>query len=446
MKKFITILLPLLIFATVTIAQITLVPFAGTGWDGFSGDGGPATAAMLNLPTGIALDGSNCYIADSGNHRIRKVDAAGIITTIAGNGIAGFSGDGGMATDAQLNCPIEITADRYGNVFIADKMNSRIRKIDPTGVITTVAGGGTSILNNVPALSAFLNEPNDISVNASGDIFIADTKNRTVRKVSAATGLITTVAGTGTAGLPTEGYYAVDANLWGPVSVKAAHTGVLYIADNNRIWEVDTSGRIFKLSGTHLIGFSGDGTYSGGARLDGPIGLEMDVEGNLLFADMFNERIRRITTASWDIITTAIGGGSQFVDGELVNLGELCIPADVGVTGTLSSMDVYVADMCYHRIFRVTTPVSTAAVYRRETEMKVTPNPSNGHFTVLISSMTNEVATVEIFDVIGKKLLITITRTNEPLEISLNIPSGTYFVKASTEYRNCWRKIVVDDM
>ena len=191
---------------------------AGNGITGFSGDGGPAASASLALPQGVAVDASGgIYIADTGNHRIRKVDLTGVITTIAGNGAAGYSGDYGPAMSASLNSPEGVAVDSSGNIFIADTGNSRIRKINVSGAIETVAGNGTRAYSGDggPAISASLNSPQAIAADASGNVYIADTGNHRIRKMDAS-GLITTIAGNGTSTYAGDGGPATSAGLGSP--------------------------------------------------------------------------------------------------------------------------------------------------------------------------------------------------------------------------------------
>jgi len=210
---------------------------------GFSGDGGPATSALLRGPFGVALDtAGNLYIADSANHRIRKVDgSSGVIATIAGTGVAGFSGDGGLATAAQLRTPIDVFVDSIGRVYVADTSNNRVRRVDTTGVITTVAGTGVFGFNGdgIAATSAHLRAPRGITVDAAGDLYIADTESNRIRTVGPS-GLITTVAGSGVRGFSGDNGASTIARLAGPSDVVVGSAGRLYISDtfNHRIRQV----------------------------------------------------------------------------------------------------------------------------------------------------------------------------------------------------------------
>jgi len=295
-----------------------LTTVAGNGNYGISGDGGPAASAVLNLPSGVAMDTSgNLFIADRNNNRIRKVSAGGIITTFAGDGPSGFSGDGGPATSASLSEPQSIAIDGSGNLFIADAANNRIRKVSTSGVITTVAGSGATGASNGsfsgdggPAVSAGLDYPTSVAVDASGNLFIADSFNGRVRKVSAG-GIVTTVAGNGYGSFSGDGGPATSAFLnfpyGGAVAVDAS--GNLFIADyyNQRIRKVSASGIITTIAGNGFQGFFGDGGPATSAVLNNPSGVAVDVSGNLFIADSGNGRIRRVSAAG--IITTVAGNG-----------------------------------------------------------------------------------------------------------------------------------------
>ena len=229
----------------VDVGTGNITTVAGTGTAGFSGDIGLADAAQLSSPRGVAVDAAgNLWIADFGNHRIRKVDTAGIITTVAGTGAAAFSGDAGQADAAELSSPGGVAVDTAGNLWIADLGNHRIRKVDAaTGTITTVAGTGGFGFNgdNIAATAAQLFNPSGVAVNAAGDLWIADLSNDRIRKVDAATGTITTVAGTGVSGSLGDNGPATFAQLFNPAGVAVNAAGDLWIADlsNNRIRKVE---------------------------------------------------------------------------------------------------------------------------------------------------------------------------------------------------------------
>jgi hypothetical protein len=273
---------------------------AGSSTSGFSGDGSAATSAKLFYPSGIAVDGSgNIYIADQGNHRIRKVTAAtGIISTIAGTGVSGFSGDGSAATAAQLANPVAVAVDGSGNVYISDQYNQRIRKITASsGTISTIAGTGTYSYSGDggAATSATFQNPAGLSVDASGNIYVADLFNHVVRKITASTGVITTIAGSGAAGYSGDGATASSATLNYPTDVSFDDSGNIYIAVqySHRIRKVSAAtGYISTVIGTGTAGYGGDGSLATAALVNYPTGIASDGGGNLYVADRENHRIR----------------------------------------------------------------------------------------------------------------------------------------------------------
>ncbi|MGA2340187.1 MAG: NHL repeat-containing protein, partial [Terracidiphilus sp.] len=296
---------------------------AGNGTHGYSGDGGAAGSAELNYPWGDAVDSSgNIYIADEENQRIRKITAStGVISTVAGDGQEGFSGDGGAATSAALYYPVGVAVDGSGNIYIADCDNERIRKVTAsTGVITTVAGTGTAGYSGDggAAISAKLDAPEGVTVDANGNIYIADEANQRIRKVTASTGIITTVAGIGTAGYSGDGGAATSAKLNYPQGVAVDANDDIYIADfqNSRIRKVSAStGVITTVAGTGAAGYSGDDGAATSAKLDEPEGVAVDALGNIYIADTFNYRIREVTVST-GIINTVAGDGSEGYSGD----------------------------------------------------------------------------------------------------------------------------------
>ena len=279
-----------------------ITAYAGTGQAGFDGDGAQAVDAQLRSPLGVAVDGAgNLYIADTYNHRIRKVTADGIVSTIAGTGESGFGGDGGPGTAAMLSYPTGIAVTGDGTLYIADTRNHRVRKLAADGTIYTAAGTGAAGYNGDggPADLARLNSPRDVAVSADGALYIVDRENRRVRRVDA-DGVITTVAGTGSSGFNGDRGEATQANLRAPYGVAVDPYGNLYIADtfNHRVRKVDPGGSISTVAGSDRFGFSGDGFGAGFAALHYPLSVAVDIAGNLYIADTFNHRIRKVWSSA----------------------------------------------------------------------------------------------------------------------------------------------------
>ena len=318
MKPEIIFIKPVFILA-LCLASITfrsysqiITTIAGNG-TGFGGDGGPATAALMNQSPHCVIDpAGNVYITDYNNNRIRKVDPSGIISTIAGTGVAGYSGDGGAATAAKLNHPNLITLDVAGNIYFGDEYNYVIRKISTTGVISRAAGNGTYGYSGDggPATNAKLGNAVGVTVAPSGDLMIADYANQRVRMVNISSGIITTVAGTGIAGFTGDGGSATAARIYQPVCVTFDAAGNYYIVDqlNNRIRKVTPAGIITTVVGSgSTFGYSGDGNPATNAVLHYPAEAIFDSYGNLYIADSYNNVIRKVNTSG--IISTFAGTG-----------------------------------------------------------------------------------------------------------------------------------------
>ena len=333
-----------------TAGIITTV--AGNGRQGYGGDGGAATAAQLNFPRDVTLDGSgNLYIADTGNHRIRKVDADGNISTVAGSGTFGFSGDGGLATAARLNFPRGVTADGSGNLYIADTGNNRIRKVDADGNISTVAGNGTFSFSGDggSATAATLRNPWSVVADGSDNFYIADTGSNRIRKVDAA-GDISTVAGNGTNGHSRDGHQATTAALYRPTSVALDGSGNLYSGSTsgNFVRKIDTAtGIISTFAGSGPPGFNGDGGLATATRLFRPQGVAVDGAGNFYIAEANNQRIRKVD-ADTGIVSTVAGGATG--DGGPATAAHLNFPQGVEADG---AGNLYIADTLYWRIRKI---------------------------------------------------------------------------------------------
>lgn len=313
----------LLLYSGIRANAQNISTVAGNGSAGFSGDGGPATSGRLNYAQDVALDTfGNIYIADAFNQRVRKITATtGIISTIAGTGVAGYSGDGGDATLAQLNAPIGIATDLSGNVYICDNGNHRIRKISvATGIITTIAGDGTpgASGDGDPATDARIYGPYDIAVDHEDNVYIADVSNNKIRKITASTGIMTTVAGTGAPGFSGDGGAATSARLFQPFSVAVDGSGNLYIADasNYRVRKVTAAtGNISTIAGNGSAGASGDGGLATAARFNTPYSIAVNRSGDLFISDFNNSKIRKVTAAT-GIVSTVAGTGTSGYTGD----------------------------------------------------------------------------------------------------------------------------------
>jgi uncharacterized protein (TIGR03437 family) len=346
--------------ATAWAQQITTV--AGNGAAGYSGDGGPATQASINTTVDVATDSAgNIYLADQNNNRIRKVDAKGIMTTIAGNGSAGFSGDGGPSTQSTINYPTGVCTDAAGNLYFNDLGNFRVRKIDTSGNITTVAGNGTrgSSGDGGPATQASMIIPIRCVVDSGGNLYITDQGGHKIRMVNTA-GIISTFAGNGAnAGVGTPGTYSGDggpataAGLNNPTAITVDPAGNIIFSDqfNQRIRKVDKTGTITTIAGTGNAGFSGDGGPATSAEVNYPGGLVADQNGDIYFADDNNYRIRKISNG---VISTVAGNGVQGYAGDNGPALQAEFNGQFGVALDPAG-DLYIADSANQRVREISS-------------------------------------------------------------------------------------------
>lgn len=307
-------------FDSVSIRKISSAGIISTiaKWTvtGFGGDGGSAMLAMLNEPRGLTADVlGNVYVADMRNHRIRKIGADGILSTVAGNGSAGFGGDGGPATSAALNFPVAVTVDAAGNLYIADSLNHRIRRVAPNGTISTIAGTGAKGFagDGAAAVAAQLDTPYYLAIDAVGDLHFNDSGNGRIRKVTKS-GTIRTVAGAGLPFFVGDGNPATNAFLALPQNLTVDAAGNLYVVDaaNSRIRKISPNGRVWTVAGNGSYGFSGDGGDATNASLMSPVATILDAAGNLYIVD--SERVRKVTPGG--VISTVAGGGPPFNNGD----------------------------------------------------------------------------------------------------------------------------------
>jgi DNA-binding beta-propeller fold protein YncE len=332
----------------------------GTGQPGYRGDEGPAAEARLNMPFDAVLDPrGNLYFSDTNNHCVRRVDgSAGTITTVAGCGRKGFAGDGGKATEAELDEPYGVALDPKGNLYFADRLNRRVRMVEAaTGRITTVAGNGTRTYSGDggPAAQAGLVEPNGVALDRGARrLFIADVAGHRVRVVDLGTGRIETFAGTGQAKHAGDGGPAASAAIHGARAVAVGPDGTVFILERegNRLRAVDPrSGVITTRAGTAAKGYSGDGGPAAAAAFNGPKELDVDPAGNVFIVDTENHAIRRLD-AKTGVVTTVAGNGKRGGDGDGGPPGAARLDRPHGVAvgpdGTL-----FIGDTGNHRVRKV---------------------------------------------------------------------------------------------
>jgi DNA-binding beta-propeller fold protein YncE len=317
-RHFRRLLLAFMILPSAIAGAATISTFAGTGVKGFSGDGGPASAAQLADPNGIARgpDGA-LYICDTMNHRIRKVTRDGKISTVAGSGEKGFAGDGGPALAAQLKEPYEVRFDRAGNVCWVERLNHCIRKLDvKTGLISTLAGNGTAGFSGDegPATKAQLSQPHSLGFDRVGNLYIADVSNHRVRKVDDASGIITTLVGSGKREPTPDGAkLGTQTPVWGPRALDFGADGSLWLAlrEGHAVHRIDLAqNTIHHVAGTGQKGFTGDGGPAKTATLNGPKGVAVGPKGEVYVVDTENQTIRAINPKT-GIITLIAGNGTR---------------------------------------------------------------------------------------------------------------------------------------
>jgi trimeric autotransporter adhesin len=341
----------------------TMSLFAGHGYSGFSdGDNGPAASAHFLSPVALAADANgNLYVADDVAQVVRKINSGGQISGLAGStNMIGFSGDGGSSTTAMFFSPSGLAVDKSGNVLISDSNNNRIRKVDPVGLtINTFAGSAAALGDGGAATSAQLLSPGATAMDAAGNVYIADTLNNRIRKIDTS-GKASTFAGTGIPGFSGDGLAATSAQMLLPVGVSVDIYGDVLIADsgNNRIRKVAPNGNISTIAGTGVYNYAGDGGPATSAALANPECVRSDASGNLYIADTDNDRIRRIN-GSGIISTIAGGNGASYGDGGPAISAQLAAPACVAVD---ASNNVYIADTFHSAIRKVDTTANISTV------------------------------------------------------------------------------------
>ncbi|HTB31323.1 MAG TPA: T9SS type A sorting domain-containing protein [Bacteroidia bacterium] len=445
MKKFTSVFVFTFVFSIFSFAQnINTVAGNYSLGAGYGGDGGPATAAQLHFPAGVVLDSvNNMYIADQQNNEVRKVNGVtGIITTIAGSHTfaSGFSGDGGQATSAQLFGPLAVSIDSSDNVYVADNVNSVIRKINQTtGIITTVAGIGTVLSysgDGGQATAAELFRPTGMAVDGKGNLYIADCLNSIIRKVDHTTGIINTIAG-----IPKTPGYSGDGGLASAAELKYLQNltldgkGNLYIADagNNVVRYIDaTTGNISTLAGTGAPGYYGDGGQATAAELDNLTDVTLDAMGNVYIGDFDNQVVRMVTVSS-GIISTIAGNHVQGFsgDGGPATAAELYEP----IGGAFDKAgNFYIVDESNNVIREISTGISTGTRLVQNSNdlltMNIFPNPVNNDLTLVYTLPNTETkATLYLYNSLGQLIRCTFITAHSGIlnEDVSGIMRGVYY-------------------
>jgi hypothetical protein len=448
MKKFILLLFIFHSSFLILHAQI-INTIAGNGVAGYSGDGGQATDAEIWSPSGVFVDKTgNIYISDGLNNRIRKVNTAGIISTIAGNGYnpggnGGYSGDGGPATNAELYNPQSICTDALGNVYIADIKNNRIRKVDNSGTISTIAGNGHGAFSGDggAATACELWDPSVVCFDTSGNLYIADAANYRIRMVNSI-GKIITVAGGGL-NYPGDGGPATDAQIGDMYGLYVSDSGNIYISCDGqaRICMVNTSGILYTIGGNGIPGYSGDGGPATDAEFFDQCGIFNDSFGNVYVADASNQRLRMIDYNTGIINTVAGSAGGGFSgDGGPATNAELNGPADIFVD---KFNNLYVSDYYNSRI-REVTGLTTGMVSVSNGNLTVFPNPVNNEISIQLKSTVEGLASLSIIDIAGRVIInspFTVRNSEFTIDVS-NLASGMYFANILINGQKYTRKFI----
>jgi sugar lactone lactonase YvrE len=445
MNKFSAILIVLLFSLKSSVTCQTIDTYAGGGTNGL-GDNGLAVNASLGYIEGISTDKyGNLYIADASNNRIRKVDAAtGIITTVAGNGIAGSTGDGGLAINAQLNQPYFVLIDSFGNLFISEPFNNKIRKVDVnTGIITTYAGNGIASFqgDGGPATSASLKSPNDIVLDRWGNLYIDDYGSK-IRKVDT-NGSISTVAGDTVNGFNGDGQLAINTKFNQLTGLAIDSAGNIYVADrtNYRIRKIDHSTNVVTtIAGDGTNGITIDGVQATSTPVIATL-LAFDKTWNLLFSEVgLASRVKKIDGVG--IIHNIAGTGNVGFsgDGGDPNLAQLHDPIGIAFDPI---GNLYIADQQNKRVRKITFPSEGLLSFEETIYISIYPNPAKEQLTITASSDVNEVV---ILNAIGQVLIEQENyKTNKAILNVSSLAAGVYFVKVSDKDGNVVTKRFVKE-
>lgn len=421
-----------------------ITTIAGNGVTQYIGDGWPATSYSLGAPTAVCSDKwGNIFDADFINQRVRMVDTDDSLFTFALNGTFGYSGDGGQATGAAGHNPYGIAADTAGNIYFSEQYNAIIRKVDrATGIISTICGSGASGFSGDggDAVEAQLNEPSGIDVDKAGNIYIADKANQRIRKIDAITNIISTVAGNGINGYTGDGGAATAAKLSYPQAVSVDSVGNIYIAEygSSTIRKVDgVTGIISTLAGNGFGGDGGDGGPATAARLNQPSDVHVSGRGNIYVADYANNRVRMITPDGQ--INTIAGSGMYGFSGD----GGPAIAAkfiNPSAVCTDENENIYITDFGNSAIRKIEAAVVGVQDINSIVDISVFPNPSNGLFNVTSSSIRS--ADVVVYNSLGSVVSVQhITGGNLAVDLT-DQPAGVYLLQVKTSAQTATTRII----
>jgi streptogramin lyase len=426
-----------------TQAQIMVSTIAGTGNSGYCCDGDSAVHAQVATPSDIAVDVyGNVYIADQANNRIRVIDTNGIIRTLAGNGTAGYAGDSTNVANALLNNPTGVALDKTGRVYIADNGNNVVRMIDTNSVIYTIAGTGVqgNTGDGGNAKQATFYGPERLYIDDTGSIYICDIGNNRVRKVDTF-GIVHAFAGNGNYGNGGDGGQAVSAELKQPTGIARDKWGNFYITDYNgaRIRKVNAAGIISTFAGNGNFTYSGDGGMADTAALNGPSGIVVDTAGNIYFGDYINNRLRVINTNG--IINTYAGTGVSAYNGE----GLAPLAANLSAYGVAMNVkgDVYFTDLVNSRVRKIAPPPPVNAVGKAQSEtanMMLYPNPTRGEVWLVTNAVKD--ATVQVYDMSGRIVYTCAIKDGKAI-LHLHVSDGVYIVSINDGTKVSYRQRLV---
>ncbi len=410
-----------------------IVPIAGSG--GTVDADGPATAVALDNPMRIAFDDTgSLYICDWYHHKLRKVKPSfqGYMTTIAGNGVSGDWGDGGPASAAGLGAILDVAIDKKGNIFLADAYYNKIRKIDKDGIITTIAGTGIAGYNGdgIAAIGANLNSPYAVKVDDTGNVYICDRRNFRLRKVDTF-GIITTIAGTGVAGFSGDGGAATAAKTNGLISISFDTSGNIFFSDSTRVRKIAADGTVITVAGNGVLAFFGDGGLATAASIR-PASIFVDKTGVLYIADGTNHRIRKVGVDG--VINTIAGTGMAGGEGdwEPALIAKLCTPIGIAVN---VDGDIYFSNQCGASVKMITNK-DLASIRSEATELPaivVTPNPAQGTIRVTLAGQWLGIVKMTVTNEAGKVVSQFDGRSGTVTECPKGLRQGVYVITADDD-------------